>query len=227
MVAIIDQCKAQRHCFCASHSGSRRTCNECVQARTALHLACERELEEVVHNHSSKVGVHEPDAFGVTSLERASGNSAMCLLRAGASYKKLSTAQVDSLFNHACRVGDLLKVCPLLAYGCNFSTVSYGQQEEFLHCACRGGDLLVVRVLLTENDQHVGRLSSVEREELLRCAFQACDTFTAQTTSRVIAVSVWVLCPEKSKKTFQYAFHEDDIDAALIIAALTLCQAWS
>lgn len=124
----------------------------------------------------------EPVAFGVTSLERVSGKLAMYLLRAGASYKKLPTAQVDSLFHHACRMGDLLNVCTLLEYGCNFSTVSYGQQEELLHCACRGGDLLVVRALLTENNHHVASLSSVEKEELLRCAFRAVDTFTAQTT---------------------------------------------
>ena len=49
-----------------------------MYGRTALHLVCGQELEEVVQplvDRGSRVD--EPDAFGVTPLEHASSNSCL------------------------------------------------------------------------------------------------------------------------------------------------------
>ena len=120
-----------------------------ASGRTALHLACTQEWEEVVQALIDAGGrVDEPDVVGDTPLEFASGKTAMCLLRAGASCKGLTTKQLVDLFHQACAVGDLSNVQTLLENGCSVRTLSKVEQEQLLRCACRNGDTLVAGTLL-------------------------------------------------------------------------------
>ena len=155
-----------------------------ARGRTALHLACTQEWEEVVQALIDAGGrVDEPDVFGATPLEFASGETAMCLLRAGASCKGLTTRQLVDLFHHACAVGDLSNVQTLLENGCSVRTLSKVEQKQLLRCACRNGDTLVAGTL-HKSVCSVSSLSKEEQEELLRCALNKNEMFVAWSVLR-------------------------------------------
>ena len=155
-----------------------------ASGRTALHLACTQEWEEVVQALIDAGGrVDEPDVFGATPLEFASGKTAMCLLRAGASCKGLTTKQLVDLFHQACAVGDLSNVQTLLENGCSVRTLSKVEQEQLLRCACRNGDTLVAGTLLRSGCS-VSSLSKEGQEELLRCALNRNEIFIARSVLR-------------------------------------------
>ena len=111
-----------------------------------------------------------------TPLKLANNRSAMILLRAGASCKGLSKSSLNSLFRHACSVGDLSNVRKLLKNGCGVSTLSREEQEALLHCACREGDTLVAGTLVMSL-YSVSTLPREEQEELLQSACLQGDAF--------------------------------------------------
>ena len=176
--------------ICASHkdialallaAGADVHAKDKTKGWTALHFACDRELEEVVQaliHRGSRVD--EPSKYGETPLKLANGRSAMHLLRAGASCKGLSKVKLNTLFCHACSVGDLSNVRTLRKNGCSFSTLSRKDKEELLHCARREGDTLVAGTLL-KNGCSVSTLSREEQEALLHCACHEGDTLLART----------------------------------------------
>ena len=144
---------------------------------TALHFACDRDLEEVVQaliHRGSRLD--EPSVSCLTPLKLANNRSAMILLRAGASCKGLSKSSLNSLFRHACSVGDLSNVRTLLKNGCGVSTLLREEQEALLHCACREGDTLVAGTLVMSLCG-VSTLPREEQEELLQSACCQGDAF--------------------------------------------------
>ena len=115
-------------------------------------------------------------------LVLADGNRAisLSLLRAGASCKGLPEKQKSELFHHACHVGDLLAVEPLLKNGCSVGTLSREEQEILLRCAYHKRNLLVAGALLT-NGCHVSTLSREEQHNLLCCACHEADIPVVRT----------------------------------------------
>ena len=130
---------------------------------SALHWACRKGLEEMVKVLTDRGSqVNERDKMGRTPLMLVGelNNKAIlrCLLRAGATCKELSKVQVDDLFLHACRDGDVFVVAALLKNGCSISILSEEERNKLLHHACREGSVLVVEHLLAAgcNVNHVG-----------------------------------------------------------------------
>ena len=146
-----------------------------VEGWTALHLACELALEDVVQaliDRGSRVD--ERDAFGATPIMCARGKTAMVLLRAGASCEELPKERRVPLFRHACAVGDLINVRTLLKNGCTIGTLSKVEQETLLYYACREGDSLVTGTLLNSGCS-VSTLAREAQERLLCCACEKGD----------------------------------------------------
>ena len=116
---------------------------------TALHLACELVLEDVVQGLIGRGSVvDERDVLGDTPLKFASDKTTMLLLRAGASCEELPMERRVHLFHLSCAVGDLLNVHTLLNSGCSVASLSKKEQEDLLHCACCEGDVAVVEALI-------------------------------------------------------------------------------
>ena len=115
-----------------------------ARGRTALQLACELGLEDVVQGLIDRGSQVEGD----TPLRFASDKTTMLLLRAGASCEGLPIERRVPLFRHACAVGDLQNVRTLLKNGCTISTLSKVEQAALLHYACREGDVTVVEALI-------------------------------------------------------------------------------
>ena len=120
-----------------------------ARGRTALHLACKLGSEKVVQaliDRGSRV--NERDVFGATPLMCARDETALLLLRAGASCEELPKERRVHLFHLACAVGDLLNVRTLLKNGCTIGTLSIGRHETLLHYACEKGDVEAVEALI-------------------------------------------------------------------------------
>ena len=116
---------------------------------TALHLACELVLEDVVQGVIGRGSVvDERDVLSDTPLKFASDRTTMLLLRAGASCEELPMERRVHLFHLACAVGDLLNVRTLLNSGCSVASLSEKEQEALLHCAFSEGDVAVVEALI-------------------------------------------------------------------------------
>ena len=146
-----------------------------VQGWTALRLACDLGLEDVVQaliDRGSRAD--ERDVFGDNPLKFASDKTAMLLLRAGASCEKLSMERRVHLFRHACAVGDLQNVRTLLKNRCTTGTLSKVEQEALLHYACREGDTLVTGTLLNSGCS-VSTQSIEKQVRLLHCACEKSD----------------------------------------------------
>ena len=185
--------------------------------RTALHLACDMQLEEVAQaliDRGSRVD--EPDVFGTTPLEFASGKTAMCLLRAGASCEGLPPGQMVDLFHQACAVGDLTSFCSLLKSGCSVHTLSRVEQEELLHCASYEGDVFVAGTLL-KSGCSVSSLSKKEQEELLRCSLNENEIFVAGTLLKSGCCRVSTLSSEEQEMLLHCACRDCDTYLASIL----------
>ena len=121
-----------------------------ADGRTALHWACEWDLEEVVQalvDRGSRVD--EPDTNGVTPVMCANGSdTVMCLLRAGASCTGLSKERISNLFRYVCSVGDMLALQSLLEGGCNVRVLPIYEQDRLLQRACSVGNVFVVEALI-------------------------------------------------------------------------------
>lgn len=82
------------------------------------------------------------------------------LIRAGVSCKGLSQEQMNHLFRHACREGDMSVIRNLLKSGCCISILSRDEQEELLYHAfdkskLRVRDISVVEAILQKGDVNI------------------------------------------------------------------------
>ena len=180
---------------------------------TALHWACYMQLEEVAQALIDRGShVDEPDVVGATALEFASGKTAMCLLRAGASCEGLPPGQMVDLFHQACAVGDLSSFRILLKSGCSVSSLSRKQREDLLHCACREGDIIVAVILLNSGCS-VKTLSSEGQEMLLHYACLEGKTFVAGTLLES-GCSVSILSRKEQKTLLHCALNGNNMFVA-------------
>ena len=189
-----------------------------TNGKTALHYACDWELEEVVQaliDRGSRV--NEPSVTGLTPLKLANNHSAisMRLLRAGASCKGLSKKSLSDLFRHACSMGDLSNFRTLCRNGCSVKTLSEVERAKLLHCACHEDDVFVAGTLL-KSGCSVSTLSPEEKEGLLHCACREGETFVAGTLLES-GCSVSTLSSEEQEGLLHCASRDGDTYVAGIL----------